>query len=103
MRTPVIVGAILLAALGLRLGYVAVTPDYGIVHERATTTRTRSRSRRGDGILQAADGQADRVPAAGLRYCSAASTACSASSRAGPQRSAWRAGSVRCSARSASR
>ena len=33
MRASLVVGAILLAALGLRLAYVAVTPGYEIVHD----------------------------------------------------------------------
>ena len=67
MRAFVVVGAILLAALGLRLGYVAVTPDYAIVHDARDYERARAVGRARRGLLGAVHGQADGVPAAGLR------------------------------------
>ena len=51
-RPIVAVGAILLAALGLRLAYVAVTPGYAIVHDaRGYDTHAQSVAR-GEGFSE---------------------------------------------------
>ncbi len=68
MRTPVIVGAILLAALGLRLAYVAVTPGYAIVHDARGYDEHAQSIARGEGFSERFTGKPTAFRPPGYAY-----------------------------------
>jgi 4-amino-4-deoxy-L-arabinose transferase-like glycosyltransferase len=68
MRAFVVVGAILLAALGLRLAYVAVTPDYAIVHDARGYDEHAQSIARGEGFSERLTGQPTAFRPPGYSY-----------------------------------
>ena len=102
MRAFVVVGAILLAALGLRLAYVAVTPGYAIVHDARGYDEHAQSIARGEGFSERFTGKPTAFRPPGYAYCSVVRTGCSAR-RPSPTGSASRGFSARSSARSVSR
>jgi 4-amino-4-deoxy-L-arabinose transferase-like glycosyltransferase len=68
MRAFVVVGAILLAALGLRLAYVAVTPGYAIVHDARGYDEHAQSIARGEGFSERFTGKPTAFRPPGYAY-----------------------------------
>ena len=68
MRAFVVVGAILLAAFGLRLAYVAVTPDYAIVHDARGYDEHAQSIARGEGFSEQLTGEPTAFRPPGYPY-----------------------------------
>ena len=68
MRALVVVGVILLAALGLRLAYVAVTPGYAIVHDARGYDEHAQSIARGEGFSQRLTGKPTAFRPPGYAY-----------------------------------